>query len=66
MVQSNLCDFNDADIVVKGAITITNRNNDAYSKKLAFKSNAPFISCISKINNTLIDCAEDLDTVMLM
>ena len=66
MVQSNLYDFNDADIVVKGTITVTNRNNDACNKKLAFKSNAPFISCISKINNTLIDRAEDLDTVMLM
>ena len=31
------------------------------AKKVAFKSNAPFISCISKINNTLIDNAEYLD-----
>ena len=38
----------------------------AYDKKLAFKNNAPFISCSSKINNTLIDNAEDLDIVMLM
>ena len=28
--------------------------------------NAPFISCISKINNTLIDNAEYLDVVMPM
>ena len=35
-------------------------------KKLAFKNNAPFVSCISKINNTLIDNAEDLDVVMPM
>ena len=34
------------------------------AKKVAFKSNAPFISCISKINNTLIDNSEDLDVVM--
>ena len=32
----------------------------------AFKNNAPFISCISKIINTLIDNAEDLDVVMPM
>ena len=32
----------------------------------AFKNNAPFISCISKIINTLIDNAEDLDVVMTM
>ena len=37
-----------------------------YDKKLAFKNNAPFVSCISKINNTLIDNAEDLDILMPM
>ena len=31
-----------------------------------FKNNAPFQSCISKINNTFIDTAEDLDIVMPM
>ena len=35
-------------------------------KKLAFKNNEPFISCILKIDNTLIDNAEDLDIVMQM
>ena len=34
--------------------------------KLAFKNNAPFTSCISKINNILIDNAEDLDIVTPM
>ena len=33
--------------------------------KKVFKNNAPFRSCISEINNTLIDNAEDLDIVML-
>ena len=66
MLRSDLCDFSDAYIVVKGTITVTNPVNDAYDKKLAFKNNAPFVSCISKINNTLIDNAEDLDIVMLM
>ena len=37
-----------------------------YDKKLAFKNNAPFTSCISKINNTLIDNVEDLDIVIPM
>ena len=41
-------------------------DNDAYGKKLAFQNNAPFVSCISKINNTLIDNTEDLDIVMPM
>ena len=39
-------------IVVKGTVNVKNRNNDAYGKKLPFKNNAPFVSCISKINNT--------------
>ena len=51
---------------MKGKVTVTNPNNDAYDKKLAFKNNAPFVSCISEINNTLIDNAEDLDAVMPM
>ena len=41
-------------------------NNGTYDKKLAFKNNSPFISCILKINNTLIDNAEVLDIVMPM
>ena len=36
------------------------------TKKLAFKNNPPFVSCISKINNTLINNAEDLDILMPM
>ena len=51
---------------MKGKITVTDPNNDAYDKKLAFKNNALFASCISKINNTLIDNAEILDIVMTM
>ena len=48
---------------------ITVASTTSKSKKnrpLAFKNNAPFISCISKINNTVIDNAEDLDVVMPM
>ena len=51
---------------MKGKITVTDPNNDAYDKKIAFKNNAPFVSCISKINNTFIDNAEDLGIVMPM
>ena len=35
-------------------------------KKLIFKNNAPFINCITKINNIKIDNAEDSDVVMPM
>ena len=36
------------------------------NKRLIFKNNVPFRSCISKINNTFIDNAEDLYIIMLM
>ena len=45
---------------------ITELNNGTYDKTLAFKDNAPFTSCILKINNTLIDNARNLDIVMSM
>ena len=66
MLQSDLCNYSDAYIVVKGTINFTDPNNDAHDKKLAFKNNTPFINSISKINNTLIGNAEYLDFVMLM
>ena len=66
MLRSDLCDFSDAYIVVKRSITVTNPDNNAHDKKLAFKDNTLFVSCISKINNTLNDNAEDLDVVMPM
>ena len=36
------------------------------NKGLTFKNCKPFTECISKINNTHIDNAKDLDIVMLM
>ena len=50
--------------IVEKIITVKDPNNNVYGKKLAFKNNAPFISCMKKINNTLTDNAEDLDIVM--
>ena len=64
MLRSDLCDYSNAYIVVKGTITHTRPYSIMYDKKLAFKNNAPFTSCISKINKRLIEIAEDLDIVM--
>ena len=66
MLRLDLCDYSNAYIVVKGTITITDSNDASYDKKLVFKNNAPFTSCISKTNNTLIENAEDLDIVIPM
>ena len=67
MLRSDLCDYNDAYVVVKGRITFEG-DNDAKTrnKKLIFKSNVPFRYCISKINITLIDNAKGLDIVIPM
>ena len=67
MLRSDLCDFSEAYIVVKGIITVAGRSNSSRKNRpLAFKSNAPFIGCFLKINNALIGNAEDLHIVMLM
>ena len=67
MLRSDLCDFSDAYIVVEGDITLEGDNDaNKRNKNLAFKNNAPFINCISKINGVKIYNAEDLDVVMPM
>ena len=69
VLRSNLCDYSDAHIVVKETIDLLAddaNENDKAEKDFVFKNNAQFRSCISKINNTLIDNAEDLAIVMPM
>ena len=74
MLRSNLCDYSDAFILVKGTITVTaprvnyNANNirDKRNRTLILKNNAPFVSCITRINGELIEDADDLDIVMSM
>ena len=66
MLRADLCDFSDAYIVVDITITATEPDNAKRNKSVAFKNNAPFINCISKINRVQIDSAEDLDVVMPM
>ena len=73
MLRSNLCDYADAYILVKGTITIPGAGNDDATKRaderdkgVTFKNCAPFTKCISRINNTDIDNAHDIDIVMPM
>ena len=64
MLRSNLCDHSDTYIVVKGTTTVKGNNaSNREDKKLTFKNSATFKSCLSKISNTLIENAEDLDIV---
>ena len=47
MLRSNLYDYSEAYIVVKGKITIEEDNDyKTRNKKLVFKNNAPLRSCI--------------------
>ena len=69
MLRSDLCDYADAYILVNGTITVTSQGNDIRDKKnrpLILNNNAPFISCITKTNNELIEDADDLDIVIPM
>ena len=71
MLRSDLCDCSDAYILVNGTITVTanagaNNVRDKKDRKLILKNNAAFVSCITRINNELIDDADDLDIVMPM
>ena len=67
MLRSDLWDYSDAYILVNGTITVAgNHPRDRQSRPLISKNNVPFIRCISKINNELIEDAEDLDIVMPM
>ena len=66
MLRSDLFDFSDAYILVKGIIAVTNPKNAKINEAVAFKNNAPFINCISKINGIQIDNVEDLDVAMPM
>ena len=71
MLKSSLCDYSDGYIRVKGRITIQGAGDDAAARQaderdkgVAFKNCAPFITCISEINNTQVGNAKDIDIVM--
>ena len=67
MLRSNLYDYSDAYILVEGTITVTgNHPRDRQNRPFILKNNAPFISCITRINGELIEDADDLDIVMPM
>ena len=71
MLRSNLCDYADSYILVKGTITIIGAGDDAAARRadernkgVTFENCARFTKCISRINNTGIDNAHDIDIKM--
>ena len=73
MLRSNLCDYADAYILVNGRITINGAGDDGVARRaderdkgVTFQNCVPFTKCISRINNTDIDTARDIDIVLPM
>ena len=72
LLRSDLCDYFDAYILDKGTITVNGVVNGAENeivrrnRLLILKNNAPFVSCMTKINNEFIEDDDDLDIVMPM
>ena len=84
MLRSDVCDYADAYIFVKGTIAVAGnagpepdpnaairaaqllavRQSDERNKGVTFKNSAPFTKSISRINNTNIDNAKDIDIIM--
>ena len=72
MLWSDLCDYSGVYILVKGTVTVNGVVNGVeneilrINRPLILKNNAPFVSCMTKINNEFIEDADDLDIVMPM
>ena len=77
MLRTSLCDFSEAYVVLDGSIAVTadataapnpvqtaqqNREN----KNFIFKNCTPFTDCITKINSTMIENANNIDLAMPM
>ena len=62
VLKSNLYDYNDAFILVRGDISVT----ASPQTQVSFKNCVPFTKCITKIDGTTVDDAEYLDLLMAM
>ena len=62
-LESSLCDYSDAYVLVTGNITVT--GGDA-NTKVAFKNCAPFKDCRTEINDTFVDYADFINIAMPM
>ena len=71
MLTSNLRNYSNAYILVKGTITVANtaaqgQLDNAINKKVRFKHLVPFVNSISRINNTQVDNTHEINVVMSM
>ena len=68
MLKSNLCDYSNAYILVKGTISVANTaavdvNANNGNAKVIFKNCTPFTVCISQIHNTQVGNVKNNDVV---
>ena len=63
VLNSNLCNSNDAYIIVRGSITIIDCD---LVMEVTLKNWLPFVKCITNIDGTTIIHAKGLDLLMLM
>ena len=71
MLKSSSCDYNDVYILFKGIITdsktdVADASANNSNRKVIFKHFAPFEKCVTVINNTQVDNAQDIDVVLEM
>ena len=71
MWRSTSCDYRDAYNLIKGTIAMPNTETagtatNNTNKKVIFKKSAPLTDCISGINSTQVDKAQDIDVVLLL
>ena len=62
-LESSLCDYSDAYILVTGNITATPNNA---ATQVVFKNCAPFEKCRTEINETFVDDAQHINIAMPM
>ena len=62
-LESSLCDYSDAYVLVTGNIAVAGGDDNA---KVSFKNCAPFRKCRTEINETFIDEAEHINIAMPM
>ena len=72
-IESSLCDYSDAHILVTGYIAVKKRNNDdtnnihtTQATQVVFKNCAPFNKCRTEINETFHDKADFFNITMPM
>ena len=63
-LESSLCDYSDAYILVTGNIAVVGADNN--NTKVAFKNCSLFRKCRTEINETFIDKAGHINIAMLM